>query len=55
MFIICIVLYCIAKPLVNTISKFDAQVRRHVVISCSAEEEADATVPTTTGKIVVAY
>ena len=49
------VLFFIAKPLVNTISKFDAQVRRHVVISCSAEEEADATVPTTTGKIVVAY
>lgn len=40
-----------AKPLVNTISKFDAQVRRHVVISCSAEEEADTKVPTT-GKII---
>nr|SVE87051.1 EOG090X0EUO [Daphnia similis]SVE88305.1 EOG090X0EUO [Daphnia similis] len=36
-----------AKPLVNTISKFDSQVRRHVVISCSevAEEDTPATKP----------
>nr|SVE78152.1 EOG090X0424 [Daphnia lumholtzi] len=36
-----------AKPLVNTISKFDSQVRRHVVISCSevAEEDKPATKP----------
>nr|SVE92688.1 EOG090X0EUO [Megafenestra aurita] len=30
-----------AKPLVNTISKFDSQVRRHVVISCSEVAEGD--------------
>nr|SVE74104.1 EOG090X0424 [Daphnia barbata] len=30
-----------AKPLVNTISKFDSQVRRHVVISCSEVTEED--------------
>nr|CAG4641595.1 EOG090X0424 [Eurycercus lamellatus] len=39
-----------AKPLVNTISKFDAQVRRHVVISCSEtvdeeEEEQPTALP----------
>lgn len=36
-----------AKPLVNTISKFDSQVRRHVVISCSevVEGESQATKP----------
>lgn len=36
-----------AKPLVNTISKFDSQVRRHVVISCSevAEEDTPVTKP----------
>ena len=31
-----------AKPLVNTISKFDAQVRSHVVISCSLDDAVDA-------------
>nr|CAG4649229.1 EOG090X0424 [Scapholeberis mucronata]SVE93539.1 EOG090X0424 [Scapholeberis mucronata] len=30
-----------AKPLVNTISKFDSQVRRHVVISCSDVAEGE--------------
>lgn len=33
-----------AKPLVNTISKFDSQVRRHVVISCSEVAAAAAAV-----------
>lgn len=31
-----------AKPLVNTISKFDAQVRRHVAISCSEAQVDDS-------------
>ena len=30
-----------AKPLVNTISKFDAQVRSHVAISCSKMMDPD--------------
>ena len=39
-----------AKPLVNTISKFDSQVRRHVVISCSEMTEGEISAMKLPGK-----